>query len=42
MKFGGASGPHDLEETAVRARLAEEQGVDYIGIPDSQSLWREL
>ena len=42
MKFGVAIVPHDLEETAVSARLAEEQGFDYIGIPDSQSLWREL
>ena len=38
MKFGVAIVPHDLEETAVSARLAEEQGFDYIGIPDSQSL----
>ena len=28
MKFGVAIVPHDLEETAVSARLAEEQGFD--------------
>ena len=42
MKFGVAIVPHDLKETAVSARLAEDLGFDYIGIPDSQSLWREL
>ena len=42
MKFGVSLVPHDLKETAVSAKLAEEQGFDYIGIPDSQSLWREL
>ena len=31
-----------MNETAGSARLAENQGFDYIGIPDSQSLWREL
>ena len=31
MKFGVAIVPHDLEETAVSARLAEEQRFDYIG-----------
>ncbi|MDA0265197.1 MAG: LLM class flavin-dependent oxidoreductase [Chloroflexi bacterium] len=42
MKFGVGIVPHDLKETAVSARLAEDLGFDYIGIPDSQSLWREL
>ena len=42
MKFGVAIVPHDLKETAVSARLTEDLGFDYIGIPDSQSLWREL
>ena len=42
MKFGVSIVPHDLNETAGSARLAENQGFDYIGIPDSQSLWREL
>ena len=42
MKFGVSLVPHDLKETAASARLAEDLGFDYIGIPDSQSLWREL
>ena len=42
MKFGVAIVPHDLKETAVSAKLAEDLGFDYMGIPDSQSLWREL
>lgn len=42
MKFGVAIAPYNLEELAVSARLAEDMGFDYIGIPDSQSLWREL
>ena len=42
MKFGVAIVPHDLKETAASAKLAEDLGFDYIGIPDSQSLWREL
>ena len=42
MKFGVGIVPHNLNETAVSAKLAEDQGFDYIGIPDSQSLWREL
>ena len=42
MKFGVGIVPHDLNETAVSARLAEDHGFDSIGIPDSQSLWREL
>ncbi len=42
MKFGVTIVPHDLKETAVSAKLAEDLGFDYIGIPDSQSLWREL
>jgi len=42
MKFGVSLIPHNLKETAASARLAEDLGFDYIGIPDSQSLWREL
>lgn len=42
MKFGVSIVPHDLNETATSAKLAENQGFDYVGIPDSQSLWREL
>ena len=42
MKFGVGIVPYNLGETAVSAKLAEYQGFDYIGIPDSQSLWREL
>ena len=42
MKFGVGLVPHDLVETAASAELAESQGFEYVGIPDSQSLWREL
>ena len=42
MRFGVAIVPHDLKDLAVSAKLAEDLGFDYIGIPDSQSLWREL
>ena len=42
MKFGVGVVPHDLPETAASAELAESQGFEYVGIPDSQSLWREL
>ena len=42
MKFGVSLVPHDLTEAAASARLAEELGFDYVGIPDSQSLWKEL
>ena len=42
MKFGVGIVPHNLEEIATSAKLAEDQGFDTIGIPDSQSLWREL
>ena len=35
MRFGVGIVPHDLNETAVSAKLAEEQGFDYVGIPDS-------
>ena len=41
MKFGVVIVPHDLKKTAVSAKLAEDLGFAYIGIPDSQSLWRE-
>ena len=42
MKFGVSLVPHNLKETAASARLAEDLGFDYVGIPDSQSLWKEL
>ena len=42
MKFGVTMLPDNLETLARRARLAEESGFDYIGIGDSQSLFREL
>ena len=42
MKFGVSLVPHNLNETATSARLAEDLGFDYVGIPDSQSLWKEL
>ena len=42
MKFGVTMLPDNLETLASRARLAEEAGFDYIGIGDSQSLFREL
>lgn len=42
MKFGVTLLPGDLRGLAGRARLAEEVGFDYIGIGDSQSLFREL
>ena len=42
MKFGVTMLPDNLETLANRARLAEAAGFDYIGIGDSQSLFREL
>ncbi|GIS95336.1 MAG: hypothetical protein CM1200mP22_25730 [Dehalococcoidia bacterium] len=42
MKFGVSLVPHNLKETAASASLAEDLGFDYVGIPDSQSLWKEL
>ncbi len=42
MKFGVAIWPSDLGETAQLARMAEANGFDYIGIPESQSLANEL
>ncbi|NQW22429.1 MAG: LLM class flavin-dependent oxidoreductase [SAR202 cluster bacterium] len=42
MKFGVALVPDDFKELAIRAKLAEDLGFDYIGVPDSQSLWPEL
>lgn len=42
MKFGVTMLPDNLATLADRARLAEEAGFDYIGIGDSQSLFREL
>lgn len=42
MKFGVTMLPDNLETLASRARLAEDAGFDYIGIGDSQSLFREL
>ena len=42
MKFGVTLLPDSLEALARRARLAEEMGFDYVGVGDSQSLFREL
>lgn len=42
MKFGVTMLPDSLDILADRARLAEEMGFDYVGIGDSQSLFREL
>ena len=42
MKFGVTMLPDSLEVLASRARLAEDMGFDYVGIGDSQSLFREL
>ena len=42
MKYGVAIWPGGHEELAQLARLAEEQGFDYIGIPESQSLAHEV
>ena len=42
MKFGANLIPADLEQLRRAAALAEEVGFDYLGIADSQSLYREL
>ena len=42
MKFGVTLLADDLGKLAERARLAEQIGFDYIGVADSQSLFREL
>ncbi len=42
MKFGVTILPEDLAQLPKRARLAEEVGFDYLGIGESQSLFREL
>lgn len=42
MKFGVVLAPDNLTLLRQRAQLAEEMGFDYIGIGDSQSLFREL
>lgn len=42
MKYGVAIWPGSHEELAQLALLAEEQGFDYIGIPESQSLAHEV
>lgn len=42
MKFGVTVLPEGLEALAGRARRAEEAGFDYVGVGDSQSLFREL
>ncbi len=42
MKFGVTLLPDTLEALAQRARLAEEMDFDYVGVGDSQSLFREL
>ncbi len=38
MKFGVTIWPGEHGELTQLAKLAEEQGFDYIGIPESQSL----
>ena len=42
MKFGVTLLPDSLDALARRARLAEGMGFDYVGVGDSQSLFREL
>lgn len=42
MKFGVGIWPGPHEELAQNARLAEDMGFEYIGVPESQSLAREL
>ena len=42
MKFGVGIMPDDLVELPRLAKSAEELGFDYVGIPDSQSLFHEL
>ena len=42
MKFGVTLLPDSLEALARRARLAEDMGFYYVGVGDSQSLFREL
>ena len=42
MKYGVTIWPGGHEELAQLARLAEEQGFEYIGIPESQSLAHEV
>ena len=42
MKFGVTLLPDNLDALARRARLVEEMGFDYVGVGDSQSLFREL
>ena len=42
MKFGVTLLPDGLDALARRARLAEDLGFDYVGIGDSQSLFREV
>tara|TARA_Y100000588_G_scaffold170271_1_gene184030 strand:+ start:8797 stop:9798 length:1002 start_codon:yes stop_codon:yes gene_type:complete len=42
MNFGVSLVPDDLGELATRAKMAEDLGFDYVGVPDSQSLWPEL
>ena len=41
MKFGVTILPENLAKLPARARLAEEVGFDYLGIGESQSLFRE-
>ena len=42
MKFGVTLLHDNLEALAPRARLAEDMGFDYVGVGDSQSLFREV
>ena len=42
MKFGVSIMPDDLVELPRLAKSAEDLGFDYVGVPDSQSLFHEL
>ena len=42
MKFGVTLLPDSLASLRDRAALAEEMGFEYLGVGDSQSLFREL
>ena len=42
MRFGVNLIPRRLDDLRQQARMAEEAGFDYVGLADSQSLYREL
>src|SRR5438128_3765635 len=42
MRFGVVMAPDNLTQLRQRAQMAEAVGFDYIGVADSQSLFREL